>query len=83
MAETTRAYLRMKTDYALSGGDDELIRSDLKELGLAARRLANHAFMLGSGLGVGTTFLKFLASFAAMSVCSIFLLFFPFLPSHF
>ncbi|XP_065021940.1 cold-regulated 413 plasma membrane protein 2-like [Musa acuminata AAA Group] len=66
MAETTRAYLRMKTDYALSGGDDELIRSDLKELGLAARRLANHAFMLGSGLGVGTTFLKFLASFAAI-----------------
>ncbi|URE22900.1 Cold acclimation protein [Musa troglodytarum] len=66
MADTTRAYLRMKTDYVVSGGDDELIRSDLKELGLAARRLANHAIMLGSGLGVGTTFLKFLASFAAI-----------------
>nr|ABF70021.1 cold acclimation protein-related [Musa acuminata] len=60
-------YLRMKTDYAPVGGDD-LIQSDLKELGVAARKLANHALMVGGGLGVGTTFFKFLASFAAMSV---------------
>ncbi|RRT60568.1 hypothetical protein B296_00015891 [Ensete ventricosum] len=59
-------YLRMKTDYAPIGGDD-LIHSDLKELGVAAKKLANHALMVGGGLGVGTTFFKFLASFAAMS----------------
>ncbi|WOK91672.1 cold-regulated 413 plasma membrane protein [Canna indica] len=67
MAETTRGYLRMKADYALSGsGGDELIRSDLYELSVAARKLVHHAFMIGSGLGFGTTFLKFLASFAAI-----------------
>ncbi|CAL9778497.1 unnamed protein product [Musa acuminata subsp. burmannicoides] len=61
----TNEYLRMKTDYAPVGGDD-LIQSDLKELGVAARKLANHALMVGGGLGVGTTFFKFLASFAAI-----------------
>lgn len=44
----------------------DLIESDLKELGIAAKRLANHAFKLGSGLGFGTTFLKWIASVAAM-----------------
>ncbi|XP_073005824.1 cold-regulated 413 plasma membrane protein 2-like [Typha latifolia] len=56
------AYLAMKTDEV--GGN--LIESDLKELGAAVRKLTNHAFQLGSGLGFGTTFLKFLASFAAI-----------------
>ncbi|XP_038979162.1 cold-regulated 413 plasma membrane protein 2-like [Phoenix dactylifera] len=45
---------------------DDLIESDLKELGIAAKKLANHAFKLGGGLGFGTTFLKFLASVAAI-----------------
>ncbi|XP_010941905.1 cold-regulated 413 plasma membrane protein 2 [Elaeis guineensis] len=45
---------------------EDLIESDLKELGIAAKKLANHAFKLGSGLGFGTTFLKFLASIAAI-----------------
>ncbi|XP_042442771.1 cold-regulated 413 plasma membrane protein 2-like [Zingiber officinale] len=57
------AYLKMKTDYSNSIGED-LIQSDLKELGIAARKLANHALMLGSGFGTG--FLKFLAFFAAI-----------------
>ncbi|KAG6532469.1 hypothetical protein ZIOFF_006315 [Zingiber officinale] len=57
------AYLKMKTDYSASVGED-LIQSDLKELGVAARKLANHALMLGSGFGTG--FLKFLAFFAAI-----------------
>ncbi|OAY78856.1 Cold-regulated 413 plasma membrane protein 2 [Ananas comosus] len=56
------AYLAMESDQVYG----DLIESDLKEIGVAARRLANHAFRLGSGLGFGTTFLKFLASFAAI-----------------
>lgn len=52
----------MKTDRLSS----DLIDSDLRELGMAAKNLANHAFMLGSGLGFGTSFLKLLASFAAI-----------------
>ena len=55
-------YLSMKTDEI----SNDLIRSDLRELGVAAKKLANHAFVLGSGLGFGTTFFKFLASVAAM-----------------
>ncbi|RZR74133.1 hypothetical protein BHM03_00032339 [Ensete ventricosum] len=59
----------MKTDdYASVGGGDELIRSDLQELGVAARKLANHALMVVGGLGSDTTFFKLLASSAAMSV---------------
>lgn len=45
---------------------EDLIESDLREIGIAATKLAHHAFKLGSGLGFGTTFLKFLASIAAM-----------------
>ncbi|XP_020588922.1 uncharacterized protein LOC110030520 [Phalaenopsis equestris] len=39
-------YLAMKTDQISS----DLINSDLLELGMAAKNLADHAFMLGSGL---------------------------------
>ncbi|KAF3681085.1 Cold-regulated plasma membrane protein 2 [Capsicum annuum] len=56
------SYLAMKTDAAVAS---DLIDSDLKEIGVAAKKLANHAIMLG-GLGFGTTFFKWLASFAAM-----------------
>ncbi|KAJ0963382.1 hypothetical protein J5N97_028504 [Dioscorea zingiberensis] len=55
-------FLAMKSDKL----SNDLIDSDLKELGIAAKKLANHAFVLGSGLGFGTTFFKFLASFAAI-----------------
>lgn len=55
------SYLAMKTDPAAS----ELIASDLKELGNAAKKLANHAIILGSGLGFGTSFFKWLAFIAA------------------
>ncbi|KAL0915893.1 hypothetical protein M5K25_013359 [Dendrobium thyrsiflorum] len=55
-------FLAMKTDQL----SDDLINSDLRELGTAAKNLANHAFVLGSSLGFGTYFLKFLASFAAI-----------------
>lgn len=56
-------YFAMKMDEISSSN---LIQSDLRELGVAAQNFANHAFVLGSGLGFGTTFLKFLASVAAM-----------------
>ncbi|XP_010065427.2 cold-regulated 413 plasma membrane protein 1 [Eucalyptus grandis] len=54
-------YLRMRTDREAS----DQIGSDLEELGAAARKLATHAIMLGS-LGFGTTFLEWVASFAAI-----------------
>ncbi|GER50408.1 cold-regulated 413-plasma membrane 2 [Striga asiatica] len=56
-------YLAMKTDY---GAASELISSDLKEVGYAVKNLANHAVMLGGGLGFGTSFLKWVAAFAAI-----------------
>ena len=68
MGKKMTSYLAMKTDPA--GGSSEaaraLIDSDLRELGVAARKLANHAFVLGGGLGFGTSFLKWLAFFAAV-----------------
>ncbi|KAK1553965.1 hypothetical protein Q3G72_033039 [Acer saccharum] len=42
-----------------------LISSDMEELVLAAKKLANHAIKLG-GLGFGTSFLEWVASFAAI-----------------
>ena len=68
MGKKMVSYLAMKTDPA--GGASEaaqaLIESDMRELGVAARKLANHAFVLGTGLGFGTSFLKWLAFFAAV-----------------
>ncbi|KAK4788762.1 hypothetical protein SAY86_020081 [Trapa natans] len=54
----------MRTDQQ---GSSDLINSDLQELSTAAKKLVNHAIRLGS-LGFGTTFLEWVASFAAMSV---------------
>lgn len=47
--------------------DAEMIDADINELKIAAKRLIGHATKLG-GLGFGTSFLKWIASFAAMSV---------------
>lgn len=57
-----KSYLAMKTEAAVAS---DLIDSDLKEIGIAAKKLANHAIMLG-GLGFGTSFLQWIASFAAI-----------------
>ncbi|XP_062214448.1 cold-regulated 413 plasma membrane protein 1-like [Phragmites australis] len=68
MGKRLTSYLAMKTDPA--GGASEaaraLIDSDLQELGAAARKLANHVLVLGGGLVVGTSFLKWLAFLAAV-----------------
>lgn len=55
-------YLAMKTDDQVTA---QLINSDINELKLAAKRLINDAAKL-TGLGFGTSFLKWVASFAAM-----------------
>lgn len=55
-------YLAMKTEQEMT---QQLIESDLKEMGIAAKNLAHHAMRLG-GLGFGTSFLKWVASFAAI-----------------
>lgn len=55
-------YLAMKTDQETA----ELLNSDFNELKMAAKKLIDHATKLG-GLGFGTSLLKWVASFAAMS----------------
>ncbi|KAK2987503.1 hypothetical protein RJ640_012162 [Escallonia rubra] len=55
-------YLAMKTDAAVTS---ELIDSDINDLKIAAKNLISHATKLG-GLGFGTSFLKWVASFAAI-----------------
>ncbi|KQK13011.1 cold-regulated 413 plasma membrane protein 1 [Brachypodium distachyon] len=62
------SFLEMKTG-AASGASEAaqaLIESDLRELGVAARKLANHAVVLGGGLGFGSSLLKWLAFIAAV-----------------
>ncbi|CAN6297650.1 unnamed protein product [Urochloa humidicola] len=69
MGKSFASYLAMKTGPEAgdaSAAAQALIDADLQELGVAARKLANHAFVLGSGLGFGTSFLKWLAFFAAV-----------------
>lgn len=61
-------YLKMKTDSDFAAAS-ELISSDFKDIGNAMKKLANHAVKLG-GLGFGTSFLKWVACFAAMLVLS-------------
>ncbi|KAK6916506.1 Cold-regulated 413 protein [Dillenia turbinata] len=60
-------YLAMKTDEGATTSTTatDLIKSDLKEIGNAAKRLLTHATRLGS-LGLGTTILEWIASFAAI-----------------
>ncbi|OWM72522.1 cold-regulated 413 plasma membrane protein 2 [Punica granatum] len=55
-------YLAMRTHQVEM---EDLISSDIDELRVAAKRLIAHATKLG-GLGLGTSFLKWLASFAAI-----------------
>ncbi|KAM3695208.1 hypothetical protein ACB098_07G114000 [Castanea mollissima] len=56
MAKT--GYIRMKTD-------QDLLNSDVKDLANAVKKIATHVIKLGS-LGFGTTFLEWLAAFAAI-----------------
>lgn len=63
MGRSPVGYLAMKTDQ--NPLTAELIDSDINELKMAAKKLFDHATRLG-GLAVGTSFLKWVASFAAI-----------------
>ncbi|PON44717.1 Cold-regulated protein [Trema orientale] len=56
------SYLRMRTDRS---ENTELISNDVKDLANAFRKLANHSIKLAS-FGFGTSFLEWIASFAAI-----------------
>ncbi|XVE67424.1 hypothetical protein DITRI_Ditri08aG0159800 [Diplodiscus trichospermus] len=56
-----KSYLSMRTEQEAS----DLITSDFKELVFASKKLAYHAIKLGS-LGLGTSILEWVASFAAI-----------------
>ena len=56
------SYLAMRRDQEM---ESSLLASDFQDLTIAAKKLANHAIKLG-GLGFGTTFLEWIAAFAAM-----------------
>lgn len=56
-----KSYLAMREQQEAS----DLIAADLQALVVSAKKLANHAIRLG-GLGFGTSFLEWLASFAAI-----------------
>jgi hypothetical protein len=71
MARGFTSYLAMKTDPASAAASQALIDSDLRDLGIAARKLANHAFVGGGELGFSTSFLKWLAFLAAVYVLII------------
>lgn len=62
-------YLTMKTDEETAA----LLDSDFNELKVAAKGLINHATTLG-GVAFGTSFLRWVASVAAMSVLPLLLL---------
>ncbi|XP_051134260.1 cold-regulated 413 plasma membrane protein 2-like [Andrographis paniculata] len=55
-------FLAMKTDDSAVG---DLLSSDMKDIGNAVKKLADHAIKLG-GLGFGTSFLKWVAAVAAI-----------------
>ncbi|CAJ2635508.1 cold-regulated 413 plasma membrane protein 2 [Trifolium pratense] len=61
MGRTLMNYLAMKTDPVVAN----LIDSDLNELKFAAKKLFNDATMVG-GKGIGMSFLRWIASFAAI-----------------
>ncbi|KAJ6716702.1 COLD-REGULATED 413 PLASMA MEMBRANE PROTEIN 1-RELATED [Salix koriyanagi] len=56
------SYLAMRRDWEM---ESSLLASDFQDLTIAAKKLANHAIKLG-GLGFGTTFLEWIAAFAAI-----------------
>ena len=64
-----KSFLAMRTDGSASEAAQALMQSDMRELGLAARKLANHAMIgLSGGLGLGIlgSIFKWLAFAAAV-----------------
>ncbi|KAF7061104.1 hypothetical protein CFC21_067827 [Triticum aestivum] len=82
-----KSLLAMKTGPA-AGASEALLESDLRELTMAARKLANHAIVLGGGIGFIGTFLQWLAFAAAVGeigswVAFVFVVLRLFFPRHF
>ncbi|KAK9129982.1 hypothetical protein Sjap_010469 [Stephania japonica] len=63
MKKMDRQYLAMKTD--MEATSDQLLSSDVEDLRTAAKKFVNDAAKL-KGLGFGTAFLQWLASFSAI-----------------
>ncbi|XP_052622698.1 cold-regulated 413 plasma membrane protein 2 [Lactuca sativa] len=59
-------YLKMSNDPTLSEATSKLISSDLKDIGEATRKLADHVIKIGVSGGFITTCLQWIACFAAI-----------------
>lgn len=66
MFKGTKNYIRMTTAPTASEAASKLISSDLKEIGDATMKLADHVMKLGVTGGFITTSLQWFACFAAM-----------------
>ncbi|KAK9049919.1 hypothetical protein SSX86_031111 [Deinandra increscens subsp. villosa] len=66
MMKSAKNYLKMATDPAASEAANSLINSDLKEIGDATMKLANHVIQLGVTGGFVTTVLQWFACGAAI-----------------
>ncbi|KAI3517590.1 hypothetical protein L1887_16805 [Cichorium endivia] len=68
MFKGAKNYLRMTTDPTASEAANKLINSDLKEIGDATKKFANHVIQLGVSGGFITTSLQWFACFAAIKI---------------
>ncbi|KVI10754.1 cold-regulated 413 plasma membrane protein 1-like [Cynara cardunculus var. scolymus] len=66
MMKGVKNYLRMPTDPTISEATSKLINSDLKEIGDATKKLADHVIKLGVSGGLITTILQWFACFSAI-----------------
>nr|WLV76442.1 cold-regulated protein 413 PM1 [Saussurea involucrata] len=66
MMKGVKNYLRMPTDPTISEASSKLINSDLKDIGDATKKLANHVIKLGVSGGLITTVLQWFACGAAV-----------------
>ncbi|KAL8238237.1 hypothetical protein R6Q59_019318 [Mikania micrantha] len=66
MMKSVNNYLKMATDRTASEAAASLINSDLKEIGDATKKFANHVVELGVSGGFVTTALQWFACFAAI-----------------
>ncbi|KAF5758655.1 hypothetical protein HanXRQr2_Chr16g0731711 [Helianthus annuus] len=66
MMKSPKNYLKMTTDSTVSEAAASLINSDLKEIGEATKKFANHVIQLGVSGGFVTTVLQWFAFCAAV-----------------
>lgn len=66
MLKGAQSYLKMATDPAASEAASKLLNSDLNEIGIATKKLADHVIQLGVSGGLITTILQWFAFLAAV-----------------